>query len=865
MAKTVRVSYTGDASSLERATGRAERALAGIGRRGPRALSSVAKAAGIATVAVGGLAVVVGKKSLDAYIESEKVQRRFLTQLRATGVEASRSRKHIESWIDSRSKMSGFDDEDLTESFTGLLRATKDVDQATELLTLSMDIARGKGIDLAAANQLVIKANMGNIGALRRLGIDVKAVTKAQDELRASGEKYTKAQLDAAKAKDKDATALKALRLLSKQFKGQTDQFASSTAGSLAKAQVAWENLQETLGEKIAPTAKRVLDLFSKIATAPDLKTAIEIGLKAGKGLVSKLADQLSSAWRSIDWSSVWSRAFSGASRIGEFLVEQGKKLVSGISQGDWDAVGGIAAGAILGALALKKVGGKLGIPNPLGLVTGGRGVLGGALKTMTVSAATVIVNGGVSGAIDGAGGKGKKGRRGLIPIIGGAAGVVTGVAAAAADDTLFGTGLPQGPSLADLWRRVVNFGSTKAPVSLSVPTSHNLRVSGAAAGPFLALATSAGKYEQAVKSATTTSEGSFSKIRRAVDLVATSIANMKPKTVDVKAKTNPRDVDTMRSKIDGVKGKTVPVRADVDFTQLRAFATMLANLPTVKRIQLQTFSSGPGRAGGGAIPGRYSDGDVHPAMLSGEEVVLNPRQQAMVGPGRIFSALKATGAPTRGFRFAKGKMPARERHRRREAAAEAAAAAARGRAGAEAVTGRLVRVPDQPPVGLRLAVSRARNKRDLQAEINAWNAIRSWWMSWRGKNISKEDRIRVLDEITAAEDTIAQLGDQFTAGFGPGPGLPQAGEQAPPSPDTLAQLEQANRRLEASKRAGQLQSAFLGALGIGTDATGGVTINLNGLTYPPSPDVIASLGRTVAQAVSGQAFQPSTAESLGV
>ena len=85
------------------------------------------------------------------------------------------------------------------------------------------------------------------------------------------------------------------------------------------------------------------------------------------------------------------------------------------------------------------------------------------------------------------------------------------------------------------------------------------------------------------------------------------------------------------------------------------------------------------------------------------------------------------------------------------------------------------------------------------------------------------------------------------------------------------AQLDQANRRAAVNARAAQLANAAVSAIGFGFDAagnvvasTGGVTVNMS-MAFPPSPEQAVLIGQAVAKAASGQAFQPSTAESLGV
>lgn len=55
-------------------------------------------------------------------------------------------------------------------------------------------------------------------------------------------------------------------------------------------------------------------------------------------------------------------------------------------------------------------------------------------------------------------------------------------------------------------------------------------------------------------------------------------------------------------------------------------------------------------RAGGGFVPGDPGRGDVVPVMATAGEVVLNKKQQRMLGPARILSVLAATGGKLSGY-----------------------------------------------------------------------------------------------------------------------------------------------------------------------------------------------------------------------
>jgi SLT domain-containing protein len=68
-----------------------------------------------------------------------------------------------------------------------------------------------------------------------------------------------------------------------------------------------------------------------------------------------------------------------------------------------------------------------------------------------------------------------------------------------------------------------------------------------------------------------------------------------------------------------------------------------------------------PHLATGGYIHGDYRKGDKYTVKVAGEEVILNPQQQSLIGKGRIMDVLRSTGAQFLhpGGAFAEGAQPA--------------------------------------------------------------------------------------------------------------------------------------------------------------------------------------------------------------
>ncbi len=217
-------------NSLERDTNRAEKSTKRFGG----VLGGIFASGGAAFAAVGGAyAVGAGIRSIIAASgEAEVSQSKLRAQLTASGISYRDHAKQIDEVIKATSKLSGLDDEDLKDSFTNIVRVTKDVDKSLRLVGLAADFARAKHLDVAKAGEIVAKVAGGNIGILSRYGIVI----------------------------DKGASSTEALGELQKRFGGQAEAYGKTQSGSLDRVNVAFENLRETLGKRLAPTITKAAD-----------------------------------------------------------------------------------------------------------------------------------------------------------------------------------------------------------------------------------------------------------------------------------------------------------------------------------------------------------------------------------------------------------------------------------------------------------------------------------------------------------------------------------------------------------------------------------------------------------------------------
>jgi hypothetical protein len=275
-----RVYIEGDADGVRKASRDAESALGRLNTAGTRAFGGMRTAALAAGVAFAGITVGVAKfgvSAVKAAIDAEASSAKVKRMVENAGLSWDKYGAKIDKAIQAQSRRFKMDDEDLAESFGNMLRTTGDVNKALALNATAADVARAKGIDLAAAQSTLARVYNGSFGGLRKLGIAFEPVTKAQDKLKQSGRDYTQQQMEQAKAADKVASREAALAAVRQKFAGQADAYAKTTQGKIEGFQVAWENLQETIGTRILPAVGDAFDAMSDgIKTVTDEWPRIE-------------------------------------------------------------------------------------------------------------------------------------------------------------------------------------------------------------------------------------------------------------------------------------------------------------------------------------------------------------------------------------------------------------------------------------------------------------------------------------------------------------------------------------------------------------------------------------------------------------
>jgi hypothetical protein len=210
-------------------------------------MKSLAKSAALAGVAVAGMAVAFGVDAVKAAIEDQKSQKQLQVALKNTTKATDKQVRSVEKWITKQQFAYGIADDKLRPALARLTRATGDVGKAQDLLTLSLDVAAGTGKDLETVTMAISKAQTGNLGALKRLGVPLSDTIIKSKDLAAAND------------------------VLNKSYGGAAAANADTFAGKIAIFNQRISEAKETIGitilQAIQPFADKWLPKISKGVT----------------------------------------------------------------------------------------------------------------------------------------------------------------------------------------------------------------------------------------------------------------------------------------------------------------------------------------------------------------------------------------------------------------------------------------------------------------------------------------------------------------------------------------------------------------------------------------------------------------------
>ena len=215
-------------------------------------MSKQFKLAGAAVTAAGVAIVAALGMCVKAAAEEEKGMVRLRVAAENVGIAYGEVEESLERWIDTMQQKTAVADSEQRDSLASLLRITRDVEEAQDLLTLAMDVAIGTGRDLASATTLLMYALSGNWGMLERY---IPAIKEAADE----EEKWM---------------------MLRELFAGQAEEYGKTLDAQMKLLSHNIGDIKEAIGTALMPTVLKIVSAFADFAQA--LKEMNPTIIKAG-------------------------------------------------------------------------------------------------------------------------------------------------------------------------------------------------------------------------------------------------------------------------------------------------------------------------------------------------------------------------------------------------------------------------------------------------------------------------------------------------------------------------------------------------------------------------------------------------------
>lgn len=232
MARQLVIELVGKAEKFTKSLDDAEKASSSFG---DKIAGAGKKMTAFASVPIAGFLAMATKAAMD----DADAQAHLAQVLSTTAGNSKALVAQVEGYITAAQKVSTFTDDELRPAFENLVTVTRNAEDANRLLTLAMDVAAAKHIDLETASKAVAKAHEGNFAAVNKLVpglVDVK---------------------------DKSLTAEQAMGQLASTFGGAAAAATETTAGKMQMLKRDLGEASEQMGAKLLPA----VTAFANFAT----------------------------------------------------------------------------------------------------------------------------------------------------------------------------------------------------------------------------------------------------------------------------------------------------------------------------------------------------------------------------------------------------------------------------------------------------------------------------------------------------------------------------------------------------------------------------------------------------------------------
>jgi len=208
------------------------------GQKAQFAVKKAAVPAGLAIAALGAVAF----DAVKAFAEDDAAAQKLATTLTNTTGATNKQVTAVEDFITQTSIAAAVADDELRPALDTLIRGTKDVAQAQDLLSLALDISAGTGKELGSVSEALSKAFNGQLGPLKKLDPALADLIK------------------------NGASTDEVFAALGKTFKGQASTAANTTAGKMKNLGIQMGEFKESIGAAVAPLVSKLLPKLLQLA-----------------------------------------------------------------------------------------------------------------------------------------------------------------------------------------------------------------------------------------------------------------------------------------------------------------------------------------------------------------------------------------------------------------------------------------------------------------------------------------------------------------------------------------------------------------------------------------------------------------------
>jgi len=220
---------------------------------GQKAQFAIKKAAVPAALALSGLAMVAGD-AVKAFMEDDKAAQLLATSLRNTTGATDAQVRSVEAFITKTSIAAAVADDELRPALDKLVRGTKNVTKAQDLLSLALDISAGTGKDLGAVSDALSKAFNGQLGPLKKLDPALASLI------------------------ENGATTEEVFAALANTFKGAASTSANTASGKMKSFSIQMGEFKESVGAAVFPIVDKLLPAFKSVADFIQNNTGLVVG-----------------------------------------------------------------------------------------------------------------------------------------------------------------------------------------------------------------------------------------------------------------------------------------------------------------------------------------------------------------------------------------------------------------------------------------------------------------------------------------------------------------------------------------------------------------------------------------------------------